>query len=678
MYSIMKFTNPQICYGGESTGGGGDGGGDGGAGRSYGDVNAGGGAATSAGRARASQLRDEANAQREQQRRAPERDREREESDQRARDVETAAAFANMQAELSSRQNQGLELEMFNPESFSRPVENDPRGAGDGFGKDLLRNSPVNAIDNIRAVADPKFKQVTYNASGNQPTYDGIDTDLSSIQSLIDNKLVQQSDVDRSTRRSRDAIAKIASNEARSKADGIQRFAALKANQKDLADLEILRSGGLTPELAAINNKTDMGSRIVDSGGNQVLLGGQQGAVGRSSIQDRIKEYNTSRDQYQRNFMRNLPQGGGMGGVTGKAADIDSSMFSGSAYQPGKRNPFGSSTQGDIDRDGDGINDFTGSYYSPTNVTLEDYNQGKFTTLPAAAGQEGSLSLARYAQQKDIDNMSKFSNDNAGSADFYKNLQNTNSLMGNAGATSDQIAEYNNYIQNDPEISLANMGLGLATSALDEISDATNRGIMERLIQQGDFETSGLFGTGMFKSMFQNPKTTNYVPVMDKDGLVIGSLALDKDGKALGYRGQKTDDPRVNPGQASSEDVKKYASNSKGEVNVGGASDNENDNPVVEDPVTPPVECPEGYIYDDETEACVIDPFQQPFPDAPDGGTGVPLPAPNYTPQQPLGTSTLPGLFPTQQPAFIMPTPSVQPITVGSQNPAGLSSLRRT
>jgi len=220
--------------------------------------------------------------------------------------------------------------------------------------------------------------------------------------------------------------------------------------------------------------------------------------------------------------------------------------------------------------------------------------------------------------------------------------------------------------------------LGLATSALDEISDATNRGIMERLIQQGDFETSGLFGTGMFKSMFQNPKTTNYVPVMDKDGLVIGSLALDKDGKALGYRGDKTDDPRVNPGQASTEDVKKYASNSKGEVNVGGASDNENDNPVVEDPVTPPVECPEGYIYDDETEACVIDPFQQPFPDAPDGGTGVPLPAANYTPQQPLGTSTLPGLFPTQQPAFIMPTPSVQPITVGSQNPAGLSSLRRT
>ena len=647
MYSIMKFTNPQICYGGESTGGGGDGGSKGGPGSSYGDMNAGGGKATSAGKARASQLRDEANAQREQQReqdiRAPEEAREREESNRRARNLETATAFANMQRDVLKQ-----------------------------------RQQPANDSGNQRVVADPKFKQVTYNASGDQPTYDGIDTDLSSIQSLIDNKLVQQSDVDRSTIRSRDAIAKIAANEARSKADGIQRFAALKANQKDLADLAILRSGGLTPELAAINNTTPMGGSIIDSGGNQVLLGEQQGALGQSSIQDRIKEYNTSRDQYQRNFMRNLPQGGGMGGVTGKAADIDSSMFSGSAYQPGKRNPFGSSTQGDIDRDGDGINDFTGSYYSPTNVTLEDYNQGKFTTLPAAAGQEGSLSLARYAQQKDIDNMSKFSNDNAGSANFYKNLQNTDSLMGNAGATSDQIAEYNNYIQNDPEISLANMGLGLATSALDEISDATNRGIMERLIQQGDFETSGLFGTGMFKSMFQNPKTTNYVPVMDKDGLVIGSLALDKDGKALGYRGQKTDDPRVNPGQASSEDVKKYASNSKGEVNVGGASDNENDNPVVEDPVTPPVECPEGYIYDDETEACVIDPFQQPFPDAPDGGTGVPLPAPNYTPQQPLGTSTLPGLFPTQQPAFIMPTPSVQPITVGSQNPAGLSSLRRT
>lgn len=650
MYSIMKFTNPQICYGGESTGGGGDGGSKGGPGSSYGDMNAGGGKATSAGKARASQLRDEANAQREQQReqdiRAPEEAREREESNRRARNLETATAFANMQRDVLKQ-----------------------------------RQQPANDSGNQRVVADPKFKQVTYNASGDQPTYDGIDTDLSSIQSLIDNKLVQQSDVDRSTRRSRDAIAKIAANEARSKADGIQRFAALKANQKDLADLAILRSGGLTPELAAINNTTPMGGSIIDSGGNQVLLGEQQGALGQSSIQDRIKEYNTSRDQYQRNFMGNLPQVGGMGGmggVTGKAADIDSSMFSGSAYQPGKRNPFGSSTKGDIDRDGDGINDFTGSYYSPTNVTLEDYNQGKFTTLPAAAGQEGSLSLARYAQQKDIDNMSKFSNDNAGSANFYKNLQNTDSLMGNAGATSDQIAEYNNYIQNDPEISLANLALGLGRGALDEIGDARKRGIMEQLIQQGDFETSGLFGTGMFKSMFQNPKTTNYVPVMDKDGLVIGSLALDKDGKALGYRGDKTDDPRVNPGQASTEDVKKYASNSSADVGVGGASDNENDNPVVEDPVTPPVECPEGYIYDDETEACVIDPFQQPFPDAPDGGTGVPLPAANYTPQQPLGTSTLPGLFPTQQPAFIMPTPSVQPITVGSQNPAGLSSLRRT
>jgi len=650
MYSIMKFTNPQICYGGESTGGGGDGGSKGGPGSSYGDMNAGGGKATSAGKARASQLRDEANAQREQQReqdiRAPEEAREREESNRRARNLETATAFANMQRDVLKQ-----------------------------------RQQPANDSGNQRVVADPKFKQVTYNASGDQPTYDGIDTDLSSIQSLIDNKLVQQSDVDRSTIRSRDAIAKIAANEARSKADGIQRFAALKANQKDLADLAILRSGGLTPELAAINNTTPMGGSIIDSGGNQVLLGEQQGALGQSSIQDRIKEYNTSRDQYQRNFMGNLPQVGGMGGmggVTGKAADIDSSMFSGSAYQPGKRNPFGSSTKGDIDRDGDGINDFTGSYYSPTNVTLEDYNQGKFTTLPAAAGQEGSLSLARYAQQKDIDNMSKFSNDNAGSANFYKNLQNTDSLMGNAGATSDQIAEYNNYIQNDPEISLANLALGLGRGALDEIGDARKRGIMEQLIQQGDFETSGLFGTGMFKSMFQNPKTTNYVPVMDKDGLVIGSLALDKDGKALGYRGDKTDDPRVNPGQASTEDVKKYASNSSADVGVGGASDNENDNPVVEDPVTPPVECPEGYIYDDETEACVIDPFQQPFPDAPDGGTGVPLPAANYTPQQPLGTSTLPGLFPTQQPAFIMPTPSVQPITVGSQNPAGLSSLRRT
>ena len=252
MYSIMKFTNPQICYGGESTGGGGDGGAtDEGRGSSYGDVNAGGGKSTSAGKARASQL--------SQQRAAEEtyNNRERERSDQLANAVETASAqdrindantrFANIQADLSSRRREDSR-EQTQPGTMSSQISTtDPLASG-----------------NQRVVADPNFKQVTYNASGNQPKYDGIDTDLSSIQSLIDNKLVQKSDVDRSTRRSRDAIAKISANEAKSKADGIQRFAALKANQKDLADLKILRSGGLTPELAAINNTTPMGGSIID------------------------------------------------------------------------------------------------------------------------------------------------------------------------------------------------------------------------------------------------------------------------------------------------------------------------------------------------------------------------------------------------------------------------------
>jgi hypothetical protein len=94
MYSILfSFLKPQLCYGGESTGGGGDGGSsDKGRGSSYGMEGAGDGAATSAGQARAAQLRAQAEAQRAVQQQARDNDRDRRTAVSKARSAGKAAA----------------------------------------------------------------------------------------------------------------------------------------------------------------------------------------------------------------------------------------------------------------------------------------------------------------------------------------------------------------------------------------------------------------------------------------------------------------------------------------------------------------------------------------------------------------------------------------------------------
>ena len=87
--------------------------------------------------------------------------------------------------------------------------------------------------------------------------------------------------------------------------------------------------------------------------------------------------------------------------------------------------------------------------------------------------------------------------------------------------------------------------------------------------------------------------------------------------------------------------------------------------------------CPDGYTFDSEENACVIDPFQDPFPDAPTTGGGT-YTAPALSPYTSVAPVTLPSLMPGQQPAFVVPTPTAQPITVAAQTPAGLASLRRS
>lgn len=94
---------------------------------------------------------------------------------------------------------------------------------------------------------------------------------------------------------------------------------------------------------------------------------------------------------------------------------------------------------------------------------------------------------------------------------------------------------------------------------------------------------------------------------------------------------------------------------------------------AVEEEIEP---CPEGYMLDPETETCVIDPFQVPFAEAPaTGAAPTPMPMPQqqlsaYTAANPM--AGLPSLSPVQQANFAVPTPTMQPITMGQQ---GLASL---
>jgi hypothetical protein len=82
--------------------------------------------------------------------------------------------------------------------------------------------------------------------------------------------------------------------------------------------------------------------------------------------------------------------------------------------------------------------------------------------------------------------------------------------------------------------------------------------------------------------------------------------------------------------------------------------------------------CPEGYMLDPLTDTCIIDQFQTPFAEAPATGA-APMPQQQlspYTAANPSGG--IPTLTPGQPSNFAVPTPTMQPITMGQQ---GLASL---
>jgi hypothetical protein len=193
-------------------------------------------------------------------------------------------------------------------------------------------------------------------------------------------------------------------------------------------------------------------------------------------------------------------------------------------------------------------------------------------------------------------------------------------------------------------------------------------------------QLAGTYEPSMFAKLlgYGNDKIASYEPVLGEDGQIIGSLALDAAGNPIQYSGQRTSNPILN-----NPDIDIDAARLKTRqqpVSTPSRSDgSERDRPTT--PVTPPATtdptCPDGYTFDSEENACVLDPFQDPFPDAPTtgGGTYNAPPLSAYTNVSPIG---LPTLMPGQQQPYMVPTPNVQPITVAAQTPVGLASLRRS
>lgn len=78
-------------------------------------------------------------------------------------------------------------------------------------------------------------------------------------------------------------------------------------------------------------------------------------------------------------------------------------------------------------------------------------------------------------------------------------------------------------------------GAGLLYTAAKYNEAYEDREIAGQLMQQGDYEERGIFGTDLFKAK----DAAQYVPVYDEKDQLVGSLGLDAEGKALGYMGQR-------------------------------------------------------------------------------------------------------------------------------------------
>ena len=209
---------------------------------------------------------------------------------------------------------------------------------------------------------------------------------------------------------------------------------------------------------------------------------------------------------------------------------------------------------------------------------------------------------------------------------------------------------------------------------LDYLGDMNQRRAYEKL--------TGQYEPGFLASVFTNyGDGERQVPVFD-NGQVIGALGVDAAGNIINYTGEHSDTAQVFDETVDAQKAKDYTKvydmgdpsrldgSDNNDRQRAGAEDGEEGG--AQDPT-----CPEGYIFDSEENACVLDPFQSPFPEAPTTGGGT-YTAPALSPYTSVSPVTLPSLMPVQQQQYMVPAPNVQPITVAAQTPVGLASLRRS
>lgn len=210
---------------------------------------------------------------------------------------------------------------------------------------------------------------------------------------------------------------------------------------------------------------------------------------------------------------------------------------------------------------------------------------------------------------------------------------------------------------------------------LDYLGDMNQRRAYEKL--------TGQYEPGFLASVFTNyGDGERQVPVFD-NGQVIGALGVDAAGNIINYTGEHSDTAEVFDETVDANKAKDYTKvyNMGDPSRLDGSDNNdrgrgENTEDGGEGGAEDPT-CPDGYIFDRDKNACVLDPFQQPFPEAPTTGGGT-YTAPALSPYTSVAPVTLPSLMPVQQQQYMVPAPNVQPISVAAQTPVGLASLRRS
>ena len=162
-----------------------------------------------------------------------------------------------------------------------------------------------------------------------------------------------------------------------------------------------------------------------------------------------------------------------------------------------------------------------------------------------------------------------------------------------------------NFYQNNPEASgIENEGIltrGLKSSIPYQMFNNlfNNRGIMkDKLAQQENYPIRGI---GSFMDKMFNTTPVKYEPIFDKNNKLIGTVGINEKGTKTAIQGRSIGfDAYGKPVDYS-------------DVNASTSDDGPDDTPVSP---TAPVTCPDGYVFDSETNACVA--VSDPEPEPPE------------------------------------------------------------